>query len=465
MLQRGVLQEHSSALVFLMRVLDLSAVISTGIVVYRFQFGSWKLSETYQLGIALGLICSVIYFGYFSLYRTWRGTSVITEVRTLLAAWGATSISVVFTLAVTGAYTYYQNNWLLCWMLMAAIFLVGFRLASRYLLRWVRAEGHNQRTVVIVGMSGRGLEIAERLKASAWTGLNVVGFFDERCPSRVEGSDKVKFLGRTEEIGDYVQREKIDQVWIVYPLKAEDRVKKVLHQLRHCTVDIRYVLDIFAFDLCNHSINEVAGIPILNVSASPLQGTNEFLKNMEDRFVSLLLLLMISPLLIAIAIGVKFSSPGPVFYRQERISRDNKPFMMLKFRSMPVEAEQESGPVWARKGENRATRFGAFLRKTSLDELPQFINVLVGDMSIVGPRPERSVFVDQFKEEIPYYMKKHMVKAGITGWAQVNGWRGDTDLNKRIEYDLHYINNWSLWLDLKIIFATIFKGFVHKNAY
>jgi len=169
--------------------------------------------------------------------------------------------------------------------------------------------------------------------------------------------------------------------------------------------------------------------------------------------------------MIAIAIGVKLSSPGPVFYRQKRISWNSKPFMMLKFRTMPVDCEVNTGAVWAKKGECRATRFGSFLRRTSLDELPQFIDVLKGNMSIVGPRPERPVFVDKFKDEIPDYMKKHMVKAGITGWAQVNGWRGDTDLNKRIEYDLYYIENWSLWFDIKIIVRTLFTGFVHKNAY
>ncbi|HEY0334200.1 MAG TPA: exopolysaccharide biosynthesis polyprenyl glycosylphosphotransferase, partial [Stenotrophomonas sp.] len=183
------------------------------------------------------------------------------------------------------------------------------------------------------------------------------------------------------------------------------------------------------------------------------------------RFLAGLILMAISPLMLVLAAAVKLSSPGPVFYRQERMSWNNKTFWMLKFRSMPVDAEQGTGAVWAKAGECRATRVGAFLRKTSLDELPQFLNVLKGDMSIVGPRPERPVFVHKFKQEIPAYMKKHMVKAGITGWAQVNGWRGSTDLCKRIECDLFYIENWSLWFDIKIVFLTLFKGFVHRNAY
>ena len=196
-----------------------------------------------------------------------------------------------------------------------------------------------------------------------------------------------------------------------------------------------------------------------------MDGANRYIKALEDKLLAALILIIISPLLIILALGVKLSSKGPIFYRQERVTWYGKNFHMYKFRSMPVAAENDTGAVWAKAGENRATPFGAFLRKTSLDELPQFWNVLKGDMSIVGPRPERPVFVDKFKDEIPGYMQKHKVKAGITGWAQVNGWRGDTDLNKRIEHDLHYIENWSLWMDIKIIFLTIFKGFIHKNAY
>jgi putative colanic acid biosynthesis UDP-glucose lipid carrier transferase len=194
-------------------------------------------------------------------------------------------------------------------------------------------------------------------------------------------------------------------------------------------------------------------------------GANRVLKAIEDRILAALILLLISPIFIPIALAVKMSSPGPIFYRQKRVGWNGNEFEMLKFRSMPVNAEAGTGPVWASKGDGRATKIGQFLRKTSLDELPQFINVLKGEMSIVGPRPERKVFVDEFKEKIPRYMQKHLVKAGITGWAQVNGWRGNTSLEKRIEYDLYYIEHWSLFLDIKIIFLTIFRGFINRNAY
>jgi putative colanic acid biosynthesis UDP-glucose lipid carrier transferase len=239
----------------------------------------------------------------------------------------------------------------------------------------------------------------------------------------------------------------------------------ILDELKHSTVGVRYLVDVFAFKLAHKRITDVAGIPMLDIELSPMEGTSRYLKAIEDRGLALLLLVLFGPLMLLAAIGIKLSSPGPVFFRQERVSWNNRPFMMLKFRSMPVDAEAGTGPKWAAPGEHRATRLGALLRKTSLDELPQLINVLKGEMSIVGPRPERPCFVDSFKDRIPNYMKKHMMKAGITGWAQVNGWRGDTDLSKRIEHDLFYIDNWSVWFDLRIAFLTVFRGFINKNAY
>lgn len=464
--REGVLREHSSLLLFIMRSLDLIAVGVAGWVSYWWTSGNWTLSYSYKLQIALGLVCTIVFFNHFLLYRAWRGTSTAMELRVVSGAWLAVFATLGSVYAISGAGLPLFPQWLVSWFIAGWVLLTGFRALLRVVLRVLRSRGYNQRSVIIVGLSERGVQIADQISKANWTGLRVLGYFDDRSPARREVSDpKLPYLGAIADVSRYIDGHEVDQVWVVYPLKAEDKVKAVLHALRHHTVEIRYVLDIFAFNLVNHSIGEVAGVPILNLSASPLQGVNGFIKDLGDRFLALLILAAISPLMLAIAIGVKLSSPGPVFYRQERVSWNNKRFMMLKFRSMPVTVEAETGPVWARKGEVRATRFGAFLRRTSLDELPQFLNVLKGDMSIVGPRPERPIFVDQFKDEIPLYMKKHMVKAGITGWAQVNGWRGDTDLGKRVEHDIYYIEHWSFWLDMKIIFMTLFKGFIHRNAY
>lgn len=452
-----------------MRGSDMLVICTSGLIAHRIATGMWFVDPTHQLFLVLGLLLAIGFFNQLSLYRAWRGVTTIIEIRAVTGAWLGVIIAlmVIYNFIVPDADRNAGSSvaWLTWWAVLGCVSLCLIRGSLRMFLRWIRSKGYNQRSVVIVGMSQRGLSISEQLRRANWTGLQVVGFFDERCAPRAEGNTDVRCLGQINDVAEYVQKQNVDQVWICLPLGAEERVRKVLHELRHSTVHIRYVLDIFSFDLCNHSINEVAGVPILNLSASPLTGANALIKNLEDRLLAALILLLISPLMIAIAIGVKRSSPGPIFYRQERVGWNNRSFTMFKFRSMPASAETQSGPVWAKVGENRATAFGAFLRRTSLDELPQFINVLFGHMSIVGPRPERPVFVEKFKNEIPSYMKKHMMKAGITGWAQVNGWRGNTDLKKRIECDLYYIEHWSLWLDVKIIFLTLFKGFIHKNAY
>ncbi|KEZ78813.1 glycosyltransferase [Salinisphaera hydrothermalis C41B8] len=272
----------------------------------------------------------------------------------------------------------------------------------------------------------------------------------------------VEYKARTERLA---RRFDADEVWLCLPLDQQPLIDRVLWDFRHSTITMRLVPNLHGMRLIQHPVTDILGVPMLNLSVSPMHGLSRLMKAIEDRTLALIILTLISPLLLVLAIGVKMSSPGPIFFRQKRMGWNGRNFTILKFRSMPVDVESKTGAVWAKAGEKRSTRFGGFLRRTSLDELPQFINVLRGDMSIVGPRPERPVFVDQFKDEIPGYMQKHMVKAGITGWAQVNGWRGSTDLTKRIEHDLYYIEHWSIWFDLKIIFLTILKGFVHKHAY
>ncbi len=246
-------------------------------------------------------------------------------------------------------------------------------------------------------------------------------------------------------------------------------MREILTMLRHCTLKIRLVPDIFGFQLLNYSMSEIAGIPVLDINASPMEGINRLIKAIEDRVLALVILVLISPLVLVIAIMVKLSSPGPVLFKQKRHGWDGKPINVYKFRTMVVHEDVEGQVTQASKNDKRVTRIGAFLRRTSLDELPQFYNVLQGRMSIVGPRPHAMAHNELYKDQVEAYMQRHRVKPGITGWAQINGWRGETDtldkMQRRVEYDLYYIENWSLWLDLKIIFLTIFKGFVHKNAY
>ena len=272
-------------------------------------------------------------------------------------------------------------------------------------------------------------------------------------------------VGGPERLAADITTGMIDQVWIALPLRAESRVREILTLLREHAVEIRFVPDIFGFHLLNHSLTEVAGLPVLSLTATPMAGSARLVKALEDYALGAVVFALALPMMTLIALGIKLTSPGPVLYRQARVTWNGEHFEMLKFRTMPVDAERTSGPVWLRRGEARATRFGALLRRLSLDELPQLANVLRGDMSLVGPRPERPEFVEQFRREIPGYMQKHLVKAGITGWAQVNDLRGDTDLARRIQFDLYYIDHWSLWFDLRILALTLWHILTSRNAH
>ena len=381
-------------------------------------------------------------------YRSWRGAQVPAMLAGVAGRWiGIVALILLWLFAFKASYDF-SRIWFMLWSIGALLLLWVERLCIYLALRALRRSGFNLRHVALVGAGPAAENLKYRLASSGWSGYAIaltVSTTDENA------------LARLAETA-------VDEVWLALPLSDEAAIKDALHALRHSTASIRFVPDLFTLRLINHGVTDVLGMPMYDLSTTPMTGLNQLVKWLEDKVLSSLILLLISPLMLLLALGVKLTSPGPVFYRQERVGLNSKPFHMLKFRSMPVDTEK-AGVKWGGSAAKATTRFGQFIRKTSLDELPQFLNVLKGDMSIVGPRPERPMFVEQFKEEIPYYMKKHLVKAGITGWAQVHGWRGDTDLNTRIEYDLYYIENWSLWLDLKIVFLTFFKGFVNKNAY
>lgn len=337
------------------------------------------------------------------------------------------------------------------------------RVLAGVVLRFLHRRHINLRRCLIVGATPLGQRMAKAIEKELWTGYRLIGFADEKEKS---GSAEPRILGSISQLSKLVQRHHVDHVFIAFHLNEHRRLKEVLSLLSGLSVDISVVPDVYELDLLQSAkAGELDGLPVLDLGSSPIQGWNRLIKRVFDFIFSLLFLVFFSPVFLLVAVGVKLSSPGPIFYRQTRMGLDGKTFTMFKFRSMPVDAEAKSGPKWAKAGEGRATRFGSFLRKTSLDEIPQFWNSLKGDMSVIGPRPERPVFIEEFKQKIPGYMLRHKTKAGITGWAQVNGWRGNTSLTKRIEYDLYYIKNWSLSLDIRIVLLTVLRGFIHPNAY
>ena len=463
---RSLLKENSTLLDAAMRVVDPMFAIAAGAVAYRLYFDSWDMKSQYVIALLVVALLAFAAFPSFKLYQSQRGVSFAEEVRELFLAWGAIAVTGGLLLFLTKTGPEISRGWALLWMVGGSLAHALSRAAIRVALRAIRRRGRNLRHVVIVGAGAHGRDIAKRLKAAPWSGLTVRGFYDDAADLAGRQIDGMPVLGRIDRIADDLELEDpADQVWIALPLRAENRIREVLNAMRKTTCVVRFVPDIYSFHLLHHSVADVAGLPVLTLTDSPHTGVGSTLKATEDFVLASIFLLISLPFWILIAIGVKLSSPGPVFYRQERVTWNGQRFRMFKFRSMPLETETSSGPVWSRQGERRATRFGSFLRRYSLDELPQLLNVLKSDMSLVGPRPERPEFVREFRERIPGYMQKHLVRAGITGWAQVNDLRGDSDLEQRIQYDLYYIDNWSIWFDLRILGLTLWHILTSRNAH
>jgi putative colanic acid biosynthesis UDP-glucose lipid carrier transferase len=463
----GLFKQYGHTVILLLRLIDITMLIGAAWVANYFWLRQFAIDQDYRIVIALGILATIIFFEIGQVYRPWRNDAMRGEIARIVRAWVFAIVSVISIVALIRLHFWFGSSyrWILTWWVLGLVFVLTARSLLSQALKLLRARGWSQGRIVLVGLNQMAVAVSRQLNASSWAGLHVIGYVDDRSENRYSlGDFSLPRLGALKDLSSIVTKEAIDEVWIAFP--GESLAERAQYQLRHLPVSIRLVIDCFAFKQSKFlSLNTVAGIPTLDFSVSPLHGVNRYIKEIMDRLIALILLMLISPLLLLIAIGVKLSSKGPVFYRQERVGWNNRSFTMLKFRSMPVDAEAKSGAVWSKPGEKRATRFGGILRKTSLDELPQLINVLKGDMSLVGPRPERPDFVEVFKDQVPNYMKKHMVKAGITGWAQVNGWRGDTDLNRRIEHDLYYIQHWSLWFDLEIALRTVLTGFINKNAY
>lgn len=461
---RSVLKPHAALFAAILRICDPLLTAVTGVLAYRVYLGAWSPPDHYLLFMAVGALAVATVFPLFELYQAQRGAGIAEELRRLVYAW-------LLLAAITGIATFatkmgenYSRVWVTAWLAGGFALTSGVRVAIRVALRALRVRGFNQRHIAVVGAGTLGRTVGTRLAGSPWTGFNVRAFYDDdpaKAGSTIGDRDVLPIDDR---LRADVASGDIDQVWIALPLRAENRIRAILDMLREFPVEIRFVPDIYSFHLLNHSMTDVGGLPVISLTETPMSGINRVVKAIEDYTLASVFLVAAAPFMLLIALGVKLSSPGPVLYRQERVTWNGQHFDMLKFRTMPVDAEAGTGPVWSRHGEKRATPFGTFLRRTSLDELPQFVNVLRGEMSLVGPRPERPQFVERFRQEIPGYMQKHLVKAGITGWAQVNDLRGDSDLSQRIQYDLYYIDNWSLWFDLRILVLTLWHILTSHNA-
>ena len=360
---------------------------------------------------------------------------------------------------------HYSRTMMALFYVLNIFFTAASRLVLRKALRSLRKRGFNLKHVLVVGYSRAAEAYIDRLQWNPQWGYSLVGILDDHLPKGTPYKG-VKVIGKIDDLVDILPENNLDEIAIALSLKDYDRLEEIVDVCEKSGVHTKFVPDYNSLIPSRPYTEDLMGLPVINIRYVPLSNTgNAYLKRCMDVAGALFGIIITSPLLLVIAVLVKLSSPGPIIFKQERVGLHNKNFYMYKFRSMELQSEEDEKKAWTVKNDPRVTRVGKFIRKTSIDELPQLFNILKGDMSLVGPRPERPLFVEKFKEEIPRYMIKHQIRPGLTGWAQVNGYRGDTSILKRIEYDLYYIENWTVGLDVKIILLTFITGFVNKNAY
>ena len=445
----------------------------------RFDFGLIPVRKgipplaEYVNVLPLIAVLTPLVFHFRGVYRLRRGRSRIDDFFAVLV--GSILVVVLGVLATL----YFQAYWAspeergrgayqvsqIVWALFLG-FNVTFTYASREALRELLEHrwraGVGLKRILIAGAGDLGRMLADRMLQHRELGYQVIGFIDDRAGGDHLGYRGLPLLGKIADAAEVAHAERVDHLYVALPIEEHSKLLEIMDIASREYIDVKVVPDILQFIALRASLEDLDGLPVINMNDVPLQGFRAWIKRVLDIVLSLLAMIGLAIPFAIIAAIVKWTSRGPVFYAQERMGLDGRPFTVYKFRSMEHDAEDASGPVWAREDDPRATPVGRWLRRFDLDELPQFWNVLKGEMSIVGPRPERPFFVQQFRHRIPQYMLRHKVKAGITGWAQVNGWRGNTSLEKRIEYDLYYIENWSVTLDLKIMWLTVVRGLFQR---
>ncbi|WP_062605746.1 undecaprenyl-phosphate glucose phosphotransferase [Caballeronia calidae] len=470
---------------WLARCLDVSLIIAGGLIAHDVRFSSLDVSDIERLLIAFNSALALLLFPAFGVYETWRGKPFAMMLARVTLAWMAVvaaGLLLAFTLHRMDAVS---RLWFAYSTIISGALVIAAKLVVYSALRLMRGRGLNQRTVAIVGAQGFSRTLLAHLSSTPEQGFTPVCVLDttgdeELHAAGVDAGDvpttaigvrgnRLPVLNDFDELVDKVRDEEINEVWLALPLSQEHTIYRFVHALRHDFVNLRLIPDTRSISLFNHSMTDVAGLATINLTTSPVSTLQMWPKMIFDRLFAATALLALSPLLIAIAIAVKGTSKGPVFFTQHRKGADGRPFRIYKFRSMAVHQENTGSVTQATRNDPRVTKVGAFLRRTSLDELPQFLNVLFGHMSVVGPRPHALEHDDLYKDLVYGYMFRYRIKPGITGWAQVNGYRGATEkvekMQSRVKFDLFYIDNWSFWFDIKIVAMTMFKGFIGRNAY
>jgi len=460
----GILQSNPTLITLLHRCLDSFVIVVSLLFWVLYTGNSWSLEHSASSAIVL------LFFHFSSevnqLYISWRGLSLLREVKKTVVNWVISSGLLFISFNFLTLNQYFSETLELQWFATTILVLISYRIMLRKLLSKMRSKGLNTRTFVVVGAGQLGRRLVDNVVLNPSLGMDFKGYYDDLDYDAT--GKKINALGNLDVLISDAKAGVMDRIYITLPMRAEKRIKWLMTELADTTVSVYLVPDIFMFELLHARTDIIIGIPTISIYDSPMDGSNAFIKRVEDLILASCILVLISPVLLILSFMVKVTSKGPVLFKQTRYGIDGCPINVWKFRSMTV-LENDHTVTQARKNDQRFTPIGRFIRQTSLDELPQFINVLQGNMSVVGPRPHATIHNEQYRKTIKGYMLRHKVKPGITGWAQINGWRGETQtLNKmkrRIEFDLEYIRNWSLIFDLKIVVLTVFRGFTNKNGY
>lgn len=441
-------------------LIDAGTVLISGFLAHYIRFGTPDVHDRFLLGMVIIAIFVVMANFIDGAYVRWRTTRLSNILFRLICVWLIVAVLATSIIYLAEASVRYSRLWLGMTLLFSLGFAAGFRVLVMLLLKRARLLGKNLRGVFLMGPSENLLRVARGMRNMPAEGFAISGV------QRLKGEPDASFYRC---LARRVEASGAREVWLCLPLEMGGTVREAMFALRNLTAEVRFIPELRDLTLLNHRISEVAGHFAIDLSVTPMAETARFLKRVEDLLLGTFFLIMSLPICAIIAVVLKTQSSGPVLFKQYRMGSNGQHFKVYKFRSMEIHEEAGGVVTQARQGDPRVTRFGAFLRCTSLDELPQFYNVLQGRMSIVGPRPHALAHNEYYKDVVESYMKRHKVKPGITGWAQVNGFRGETDtvekMSKRVEYDLWYINNWSLWLDLRIIGLTILKEFLNPKAY
>lgn len=429
-----------------------------------------EFQQTHALAAWFASLVFIIAGSFNNLYRSWRSDSILVEISRIWLAWfiaSASTCSVMFLVTTPTVFSVRLGLW---WLVLAPLSISAMRVTLRQILRTSRRLGYNYRRTAIVGTTRLASQIAGSINSAPWMGLKLIGFYDDRHPNqeRARSQRGITIKGTIDDLISHAEAGDVDQVYITLPLRAEQRIKDLISRLAEIPhLSILYAPDFFVFNMLHARWEQIGNLHVVNVVTTPFLGVSGVAKRIEDIVLGSIIVLLIALPMLAIALAIKLTSKGPVIFRQRRYGLNGREFEIWKFRTMTV-CEDKDGFVQAKRGDKRVTPLGRFLRKTSLDELPQFLNVLRGDMSIVGPRPHPVALDEQHRHLIPHYVFRHKIRPGITGLAQVSGFRGETDtldkMRNRIEKDIEYVERWSLLLDLEIIGLTLFRGFNDKNA-